>query len=125
MLSLNEIQDIVNIKKDFKIHFQVGDQIKVYFKLFEDNKEKLQIFDGIVIRIRGTQLSKTFTVRKISFGIGVEKIFPLYSPCISKIEIIRYGKIRRAKLYYLRKLTGKAARIIEDSSKISNKRMKK
>jgi large subunit ribosomal protein L19 len=125
VLSLNEIQDIVNIKKDFKIHFQVGDQIKVYFKLFEDNKEKLQIFDGIVIRIRGTQLSKTFTVRKISFGIGVEKIFPLYSPCISKIEIIRYGKIRRAKLYYLRKLTGKAARIIEDSSKISNKRMKK
>ncbi|MDR0890687.1 MAG: 50S ribosomal protein L19 [Endomicrobium sp.] len=119
------MQDIVNIKKDFKIHFQVGDQIKVYFKLFEDNKEKLQIFDGIVIRIRGTQLSKTFTVRKISFGIGVEKIFPLYSPCISKIEIIRYGKIRRAKLYYLRKLTGKAARIIEDSSKISNKRMKK
>ncbi|MDR0915374.1 MAG: 50S ribosomal protein L19 [Endomicrobium sp.] len=114
---IEKIQNIENKKLDFKILFKPGDHIKVHFKIFEDNKEKIQVFEGIVIRIRGSNLSKTFTVRKISFGIGVEKIFPIYSPCISKIDIIKYGKVRRAKLYYLRHLTGKGARIIEDVSR--------
>jgi large subunit ribosomal protein L19 len=117
VLLIEKIQNIENKKLDFKILFKPGDHIKVHFKIFEDNKEKIQVFEGIVIRIRGSNLSKTFTVRKISFGIGVEKIFPIYSPCISKIDIIKYGKVRRAKLYYLRHLTGKGARIIEDVSR--------
>jgi large subunit ribosomal protein L19 len=120
VLLLDKIQDIENKKIDFKIAFRSGDHIKVHFKIFEDKKEKVQVFEGIVIRIRGSSLSTTFTVRKISFGIGVEKIFPLYSPCIAKIEIVKYGKVRRAKLYYLRKLSGKAARIREDVARTKN-----
>jgi large subunit ribosomal protein L19 len=124
VLLLDKIQEIENKKLNFKIEFKPGDNIKVYFKFFEDKKEKIQIFDGIVIRIKGSNLSKTFTVRKTSFGIGVEKIFPLYSPCISKIEVIKYGKVRRAKLYYLRHLSGKASRIVEDVSRSRNKEKK-
>jgi large subunit ribosomal protein L19 len=99
--------------KKIDIHFKIGDQIKVYFKIIEGTNERVQIFNGIVIRIRGTGISKSFTVRKVSFGIGIERIFPIYSPKIEKIEIIKHGKVRRAKLYYLRKLSGKAAKISE------------
>jgi large subunit ribosomal protein L19 len=104
-------------KKDLNINFKAGDQIKVYFKVIEGKNERIQIFEGVVMRIRGSGLSKTFTVRKVSFGVGVERIFPMHSPRIDKIEISKYGKVRRAKLYYLRNFSGKAARISEDSSK--------
>ncbi|GHT15503.1 50S ribosomal protein L19 [Endomicrobiia bacterium] len=104
-------------KRDLGVSFKSGDQIKVHFKIIEGGNERIQIFEGIVIRIKGSGLSKTFTVRKISFGIGVERIFPIHSPRIDKIEVVRRGKVRRAKLYYLRNLSGKAARISEYSSR--------
>ena len=91
--------------------FQSGDTITVSYKIKEGNKERIQQYRGVVIRISGHGTKKRFTVRKMSDGIGVERIFPIESPFIDKIEINKYGKVRRAKLYYLRKLTGKAARI--------------
>lgn len=93
--------------------FRVGDTIKVHYKIKEGEKERIQIFQGIVIQKRGMQLSQTFTVRKISNGVGVERIFPLHSPNIDKIEVVRYGRVRRAKLFYLRSAKGKAARVKE------------
>ncbi len=93
--------------------FRVGDTIKVHYKIKEGSKERIQIFQGIVIQRRGAQISKTFTVRKISNGVGVERIFPLHSPNIDKIEVVRFGRVRRAKLFYLRKAKGKAARVKE------------
>jgi large subunit ribosomal protein L19 len=104
-------------KRDLGVSFKSGDQIKVYFKVVEGENERTQVFEGVVIRMRGSGLSETFTVRKISFGIGVERIFPIHSPRIEKVEVVRHGKVRRAKLYYLRNLSGKAARISEDSSR--------
>ncbi|MDR3330735.1 MAG: 50S ribosomal protein L19 [Endomicrobium sp.] len=108
-------------KRDLGVFFRSGDQVKIYFKVVEGANERVQVFEGIVMRVRGSGLSKTFTVRKVSFGIGIERIFPMHSPKIEKIMILRRGKVRRARLYYLRKLSGKAARISEDSSKKSNK----
>ena len=93
--------------------FRVGDTVKVHVIIREGDKERIQVFRGNVIAKRGSGLGTTFTVRKISFGIGVERIFPLYSKMIKKIEAVRHGKVRKAKLYYLRKLKGKAARIKE------------
>lgn len=91
--------------------FQSGDTITVSYKIKEGNKERIQQYRGVVIRISGHGTKKRFTVRKMSDGIGVERIFPVESPFIEKIEVNKYGKVRRAKLYYLRNLTGKAARI--------------
>jgi len=91
--------------------FNSGDHIKIHVRVIEGDKERLQPFEGDVISIRGEGVNKTFTVRKISSGVGVERIFPLYSPKIAKIEILKKGQVRRAKLYYLRNLSGKAARI--------------
>lgn len=93
--------------------FRPGDQIKVHFKVVEGGNERIQPFEGTVIRSRGTGTGKSFTVRKVSFGIGVERAFPFSSPRIEKVEVVRRGDVRRAKLYYLRKLSGKAARIDE------------
>lgn len=93
--------------------FKVGDTVKVHVIIREGNKERIQIFRGDVIAKRRTDVGATFTVRKISFGVGVEKIFPLHSKMIKKIEVVRRGKVRRAKLYYLRHLKGKAARLKE------------
>ncbi len=93
--------------------FGPGDTIKVHVKVKEGDKERIQVFQGIVISRRGGGTREMFTVRKISSGIGVERMFPLYSPTIDKIEVQRHGRIRRAKLYYLRDLKGKAARIEE------------
>ncbi len=93
--------------------FKSGDTITVTYKIVEGNKERLQSFRGTVIQIKGRGLTKMFTIRKISDGIGVERIFPLYSPHIDKIEVNRYGVVRRARIYYLRELTGKKARIKE------------
>jgi large subunit ribosomal protein L19 len=104
-------------KRKLGVFFNPGDQVKVHFKVVEGSNERIQIFEGVVIRKRGSGLSETFTVRKISFGVGVERIFPIHSPRIEKVEIVRRGRVRRAKLYYLRNLSGKAARIIEDSSR--------
>ena len=93
--------------------FRVGDSIKVYVKVREGEKDRLQVFQGTVIARHGGGTGSTFTVRKVSGGVGVERVFPLYSPVIGKIEVVRHGRVRRAKLYYLRELRGKAARIAE------------
>ncbi len=93
------------------LDFNVGDTVKVHFKIVEGEKERIQVFEGVVIRKRKGGVGATFTVRKVSYGIGVERIFPLHSPRIERIEIINRGKVRRARLYYLRHLRGKAARI--------------
>jgi len=93
--------------------FRVGDTLKVHARIKEGDKERIQVFQGVVIRKRNGASGATFTVRKVSYGIGVERIFPLHAPFIDKIEIISRGKVRRARLYYLRKLRGKAARIKE------------
>ena len=103
--------ELENIGKREPVLFKVGDTVKVYFKIIEGNRTRVQIFEGVVIRKRGSGIGKTFTVRKISYNIGVERVFPLYSPKIEKIEIIWHGKVRRAKLYYLRKRKGKAAQV--------------
>lgn len=91
--------------------FSPGDTVRVYMKIKEGDKERLQAFEGVVIRRRGGSLRSTFTVRKVSYGVGVERTFPLHSPMIERVEVLREGRVRRARLYYLRKLTGKAARI--------------
>ncbi len=93
--------------------FKAGDTVKVHVRIIEGQKERIQVFQGIVIRKRGGYNRSTFTVRKISAGIGVERTFPLHSPVIEKIELVRRGKVRRSKLYYLRNLKGKKARIKE------------
>ena len=93
--------------------FQVGDTVRVHVKIKEGDKERIQVFEGVVIARRNAGNSSTFTVRKISFGQGVERIFPLHSPIVNAIELLRHGRVRRAKLYYLRNLRGKAARIKE------------
>ncbi|MDR3049600.1 MAG: 50S ribosomal protein L19 [Elusimicrobiota bacterium] len=107
-------------KKNVGASFRPGDQIKVHFKVVEGSNERIQVFEGIVLRKRGSGLSESFTVRKVSFGVGVERIFPIHSPRIEKVELVRHGKVRRAKLYYLRDLSGKAARITEDSKRFIN-----
>jgi large subunit ribosomal protein L19 len=93
--------------------FAPGDTIRVHTRIKEGDKERIQIFQGVVIRKRKGGLGATFTVRKVSYGVGVERIFPLHSPNIDRIEVITRGKVRRARLYYMRKLRGKAARIKE------------
>ena len=93
--------------------FRIGDTVKVHFKIIEGKTERVQIFEGIVIAMKRDGLRKTFTVRKISYGVGVERIFPMHSPKIVKVVRVREGKVRRAKLYYLRGRTGKAAKVQE------------
>ncbi|NBI29563.1 50S ribosomal protein L19 [Chengkuizengella marina] len=93
--------------------FRPGDTLKVHVKVIEGSRERIQVFEGVVIKKRGGGISETFTVRKISYGVGVERTFPINSPKIDKIDVVRRGKVRRAKLYYLRALRGKAARIKE------------
>lgn len=98
--------------------FKAGDAVKVYCKIIEGEKERIQVFEGIVIKKQSNGVSSTFIVRKVSYGIGVERIFPLYSPSIEKIELLTSGRVRRAKLYYLRNLSGKKARITEIQKKL-------
>jgi large subunit ribosomal protein L19 len=93
--------------------FRPGDTLVIHVKVIEGTRERIQLFEGVVIKRRGTGISETFTARKISYGVGVERTFPLHSPKIAKIDVKRRGKVRRAKLYYLRSLRGKAARIKE------------
>ena len=93
--------------------FKAGDTIAVYYKVKEGNKERVQLFEGVVIRVKGGGIEKTFTVRKVTSGIGIERIIPMNSPMIDKIEVLKIGRVRRSKLYYLRGLSGKKARIKE------------
>ncbi len=93
--------------------FKAGDIIAVYYKVKEGDKERVQVFEGVVIRVNGGRVAKTFTVRKVTAGVGVERIIPINSPSIDKIEVKRIGRVRRSKLYYLRGLSGKKARIKE------------
>jgi large subunit ribosomal protein L19 len=93
--------------------FRVGDTVRVHMRVVEGDKERVQVFQGVVIRRRGSGVSENLTVRKVSYGVGVERIFPLHSPRLEKIEVVRSSKVRRAKLYYLRDLKGKAARLKE------------
>ncbi|KAB2494717.1 50S ribosomal protein L19 [Priestia endophytica] len=108
------IQDITKeqLKGDLPA-FRSGDTVRVHVKVVEGTRERIQVFEGVVIKRRGGGISETFTVRKISYGVGVERAFPLHSPKIANLEVVRRGKVRRAKLYYLRNLRGKAARIKE------------
>ncbi len=91
--------------------FSVGDTVRVHQRITEGDRERIQVFEGIVLRRRGSGTNETFTVRRISFGEGVERIFPLQSPLIEKIEVVQYGKVRRSKLYYLRERVGKSVRV--------------
>jgi len=108
------IQDITQdqIRTDLPA-FRPGDTVRLHVKVVEGTRERIQLFEGVVIKRRGGGISETFTVRKISYGVGVERTFPLHTPKITKLEVIRQGKVRRAKLYYLRELRGKKARIKE------------
>jgi large subunit ribosomal protein L19 len=112
-MSLIQLVEDKHMKKDVE-PFGVGDTVKVHVIIKEGDKERIQVYQGDVIARRGTGLSTTFTVRKISFGVGVERVFPVHSKAIKKVELVRKGKVRRAKLYYLRKLKGKAARLREE-----------
>jgi large subunit ribosomal protein L19 len=93
--------------------FRAGDNIKVHVKVVEGNRSRVQVFQGVVIRVQGSGVGRTFTVRKVSFGVGVERTFPINSPIFEQIEVVTRGDVRRAKLYYLRNLRGKAAKIKE------------
>ncbi len=105
------------MKKD-RGNFAPGDTVKVHVKVVEGEKERTQIFEGVVIRKRGEGARASFTVRRISYGVGVERTFPLHSPRVEKIQVMRHGRVRRAKLYYLRKVSGKAARLKEKRTQI-------
>ena len=111
---MNKLQDIENsyLRSDVP-EFRSGDTLKVHVKVREGEKERIQVFQGVVISRRGSGTNESFTVRKMSGGIGVERVFPLHSPILDRIEVLRRGRVRRAKLYYLRELRGKAARIEE------------
>lgn len=108
----------VKYLKERKTQFAPGDTLKVHVKIREGDKERTQVFQGTCIQRRGTGAGATFTVRKISDGIGIERIFPLHSPFVTKIELVKRGEVRRAKLFYLRSLRGKSARIEEKRKEI-------
>lgn len=109
-MSILETLEMAQLRQDIP-DFKAGDTVRVHVKVVEGNRERVQLFEGIVIARRGGGIRETFTVRRVSYGVGVERVFPLHSPRLDKIEVMRRGRVRRAKLYYLRNLTGKAARI--------------
>ena len=111
-MTLIEALERENLKPEIP-EFNVGDTVKVHNKIVEGTRERIQIFEGIVIARKNSSVRETFTVRRVSFGVGVEKTFPVHSPRIDKIEVVKKGKVRRAKLYYLKDLSGKAANIKE------------
>ena len=100
-------------KKENALTFKVGDTVKVHFEIIEGKTKRIQIFEGLVLCIKGSGVRKTFTVRKESYGVGVERVFPVYSPRVLKVEIVRPGKVRRSKIYYVREKIGKDAKIKE------------
>ncbi len=107
-----DLVDTQNLRSDLP-QFGPGDELKVHVKVVEGNKERVQVFHGNVIRIQGSGVGETYTVRKVSYGVGVERTFPMHTPTVAKVEVVRKGDVRRAKLYYLRDRTGKAAKIKE------------
>ena len=110
----NTIDTLANgLLRDDVPEFRAGDTLKVHVKVVEGNRSRVQLFQGICIRVQGSGVGRTFTVRKVSFGVGVERTFPVHTPVIEKIELLTRGDVRRAKLYYLRELRGKAAKIKE------------
>jgi len=110
----NLVDQIANeSKRDDVPEFRAGDTLKVHVKVIEGNRSRVQVFQGVCIRIHGSNIGRTFTIRKVSFGVGVERTFPIHTPIIEKIEVASRGDVRRAKLYYLRNLRGKAAKIKE------------
>lgn len=111
-MNIIEVLEQEQLRSDIP-EFKVGDTVKVYCKIVEGTRERVQLFEGVVISRSGSGVRENFTVRRISYGVGVERTFPVHSPRIEKIVVARVGIVRRAKLYYLRKLTGKAARIRE------------
>ncbi len=111
-MNIIEVLEQEQLRSDIP-DFRAGDTVKVYVKVVEGSRERIQMFEGVVIARSGGGVRETFTVRRVSYGVGVERTFPLHSPRIDKIEVARRGVVRRAKLYYLRNLTGKAARIRE------------
>jgi large subunit ribosomal protein L19 len=111
-MNILDAVDAVSLRKDIP-QFRAGDEIKVHVRVIEGNKSRLQVFQGIVIRRQGDGVRETFTIRKVSYGVGVERTFPVHTPVIEKIELVKKGEVRRAKLYYLRDLRGKAAKIRE------------
>ena len=116
---MNPLDQIEMEQKREVPQLKPGQTIRVHIKVVEGDKERTQVFEGVIIGLSGERHRRTFTVRKISYGIGVERIFPLHSPRIEKIDVVFTGRVRRAKLYYLRKLSGKRARLIEDKRKRS------
>ena len=119
---MNEIRAIEaeQMKSDPE-NFKVGDTVKVHFKIVEGKNERVQVYEGLVIAMKNARIGKTFTVRKNSYGVGVERVFPIHSPRIVKVEVMRPGKVRRAKLYYIREKIGKGAKIKELIIKKSSK----
>ena len=111
-MNATDLVDRAHLRNDIP-DFGPGDTLKVHVRVVEGTRERVQVFQGVVIRIKGSGVRETFTVRKVSFGVGVERTFPVHSPIIGKIEVDRLGDVRRAKLYYLRDLRGKAAKIKE------------
>jgi len=107
-----DLVDNQNLRSDLP-QFGPGDEVKVHVKVIEGNKERVQIFQGNVIAKQGSGVAETYTVRKVSYGVGVERTFPLHTPTVAKLEVVRRGDVRRAKLYYLRERSGKAAKIKE------------
>ena len=112
MSNIIDVLEAEQLKQDVPA-LRPGDTVQVHVKVVEGSRERIQVFEGIVIKIKGSGIRETFTVRRVAYGVGVERTFPLHSPRIDKIVVKRHGKVRRAKLYYLRNLTGKAARIKE------------
>jgi large subunit ribosomal protein L19 len=111
---MNEIKAIEESQmKSEPAQFKVGDTVKVHFKIVEGKTERIQVYEGLVIAMKNSRIGKTFTVRKNSYGVGVERIFPLHSPRIAGVDVVRPGKVRRAKLYYIREKIGKSAKIKE------------
>ena len=100
------------IKED-KPEIQIGDVVKVHVKIVEGSRERIQVFEGTVIAMKGSGVSETFTVRRVSYGVGIERVFPVNSPNVAKVELVRHGRVRRSKLYYLRDRVGKAAKVKE------------
>ncbi|GHV87049.1 50S ribosomal protein L19 [Spirochaetia bacterium] len=111
---MNEIRAIEEAQMKGEVDdFKVGDTVKVHFKIVEGKTERIQIYEGLVIAMKNSRVGKTFTVRKNSYGVGVERVFPLHSPRIDKVEVVRPGRVRRSKLYYIREKIGKSAKIRE------------
>ncbi len=111
-MNILDAVDAVSLRKDIP-QFRAGDELKIHVRVIEGSKSRLQVFQGIVMRRQGDGVRETFTVRKVSYGVGVERTFPVHTPVIEKIELVKKGDVRRAKLYYLRELRGKAAKIRE------------